>query len=228
LICILIVEDHALLRQSMAFMLEQELDFSIVRQAGSLAEARGRLKEVDIAIVDLKLPDGDGVELVRESCAVNPQGRVLVLTASVNRHHFARAVEAGAAGVINKSASMDEVIDAVRRLHRGELLLSPVEVVEMLRLVSQQRGQDRAAQAALGRLTPREREVLQALADGLSDKEIAQRLTVSGDTIRAHMSSILRKLCVESRLQALLFAARHGAVKIEMPNSSWSSTRPNS
>jgi DNA-binding NarL/FixJ family response regulator len=217
LIRVLIVEDHASLRESMAFVFEQQPDFGPVAQAGSIAEALPMLQDVDVAVVDLKLPDGDGVQLVGKARAANPHGKVLILTGSTSRLDFARAVEAGVAGVLNKSVPVGEVIDAVRRLHRGEVLLSRLEVTQMLRLAGQQHERDRAAQLILGELTPREREVLQLLADGSNDKEIAEQLTISNSTARAYMSSILAKLGVDSRLQALLFAVKHGAVEIELP-----------
>ncbi len=195
-------------------MMNLEPDMQVVAQAGSLAEARRVLKDVDVAVVDLDLPDGSGVDLVGELRTANQHGSVLVLTASVVRLQLARAVEAGASGVMNKSARIDEIIDAVRRLNAGETLLSTAEVIEMLRFIGQQRDQGRDAQVALARLTKREREVLQALADGLNDKEIADHLHIATETARTHMANILGKLGVDSRLQALVFAVRHGAVTI--------------
>jgi DNA-binding NarL/FixJ family response regulator len=211
---VLLIDDHASFRQPLAFMMNLEPDMQVVAQAGSLAEARRVLKDVDVAVVDLDLPDGSGVDLVGELRTANPHGSVLVLTASVVRLQLARAVEAGASGVMNKSARIDEIIDAVRRLNAGETLLSTAEVIEMLRFIGQQRDQGRDAQAALARLTKREREVLQALADGLNDKEIADHLRIATDTARTHMVNILGKLGVDSRLQALVFAVRYGAVTI--------------
>jgi RNA polymerase sigma factor (sigma-70 family) len=211
---VLVVDDHASFRQPLAFMLERQPDLTVVAQAGTVAEARTKLARVDVAIVDLGLPDGDGIDIVREVRAANPHCLVLVLTAHTDQRYLARAVEAGAAGVLNKSASIDEIIGAVLRLSSGEELMSPREVVDLLRLAGRHREQDREARSALESLTPREREVLQALADGLKDKEIAERLNVSTETARSHMVSVLRKLGLDSRLQALVFAIRHGVVKI--------------
>ncbi len=212
---VLLVDDHASFRQPLAFMMDREPDLTVVAQAGSLAEGRRVLQNVDVAVVDLDLPDGSGVDLVRDLRAANPQGMVLVLTASTDRNLVAGAVEAGASGVMHKSARISDIIDTVRRLSQGEHLLSPPEVIDMMRRVGEQREQSREAQRALGRLTRREREVLQALAEGLNDKEIAERLHISAETARTHMVNILSKLGVESRLQALVFAVRHGAVKID-------------
>jgi DNA-binding NarL/FixJ family response regulator len=221
LISILIVEDHAVLRDAMAFTLDSEPDLRVAAQAGGVAAARALLRDasaaIDVAIIDPRLPDGDGVGLIGPLRASHPAAKALVLTASTDRQLIAHAVEAGAAGVLSKAASMREVVGAVRKLHSGGLLLSPPEVVALLRLASERRERDREAQLALGRLTPREREVLRLLAEGLNDKEIARRLSVGGDTARGYMSGVLEKLGVESRLQALLFAVRHGAVTIEAP-----------
>ncbi len=211
---VLLVDDHSSFRQPLAFMMGLEQGLEVVAQAGSLAEARKVLAGVDVAVVDLDLPDGNGVDLVRELRTTNPNGMTLVLTASNDRLQYARSIEAGASGVMNKAAGLQEIISAVRRLSEGENLLSPKEVIEMLRLVGEYREKTRDSQAALARLTRREREVLQALADGLNDKEIADRLKISTETARTHMVNILGKLGVDSRLQALVFAVRHGAVSI--------------
>ena len=217
MIHVLLVDDHASFRQPLTFMMERGPDFEVVAQAGSLVEGRRVLKdakEVDIAVVDLHLPDGNGVDLIRDLHAANPHAKVLTLTASLDRREHARAVEAGAEGVAHKSVGISEIIDLVRRLSRGEQLLSTTEVIELLRLVGEEREQSRAAQAALGRLTQRELEVLQSLAEGLNDKQIAERLHISSETSRTHMVNILRKLGLESRLQALVYAVRYGVVTI--------------
>ena len=213
---ILLVEDHASFRQALAYLLEAESEFAVTAQAGSIAEAREATKgpgEVDVAVVDLGLPDGDGVELIRELSSEEPNVTILVLSASIDRTQFARAVEAGAAGVLHKAAAIKEIVDAVRRLQAGEALLSPNEVIEMLRVVSNERQKGHEARLLLEKLTSRERQVLEALAEGLDSKEIAQRLHITVETERTHMVNILNKLGAHSRLQALVFAARHGLVE---------------
>jgi DNA-binding NarL/FixJ family response regulator len=214
MIRVLLVDDHVSFRQPLAFMFDREPDLEVVGQAGSIAEARGQLAGIDLAVVDLNLPDGTGLELIAELRGINPAAMALVLTASVDKVEWGHAIEAGATGILHKSSTIADIITASRRLTAGEHLLSPREVSELLRLVGQQREQSRTAQQALARLTPREREVLQALADGLNDKEIALRLKISTETARSHMVNILGKLGVDSRLQALVFAVRHGAITI--------------
>lgn len=211
---ILLVEDHASFRQALAFIFDREPEFTVAAQAGSLAEARPLADGIDVAVVDLGLPDGDGADLIRDLTSDNRKLTTLVLSASLDPTEFARAVEAGASGVLHKAAGIKEIVEAVRRLRAGEALLSPNEIIEMLRVVSRKRQEEREAQSSIDRLTRREKEVLQALAEGLDSKEIAQSLHITVETERTHMVNILTKLGVHSRLQALVFAARHGVVEI--------------
>ena len=213
---ILLVEDHASFRQTLAFVFDQLPEFEVVAQAGTLAEARREMdgSEADLGVIDLSLPDGEGTGLIGELREANPDFAALVLTASLDRAEHARAVEAGAAGVLHKSADVDTILDATRRVGEGETLLSESELVELLHLAGQNREEEVEARASIEQITPREREVLQALAEGLSNKEIAARLHMSVDTERTHMMNILNKLGVHSRLQALVFATRHGLVEI--------------
>jgi DNA-binding NarL/FixJ family response regulator len=213
---LLLVEDHASFRQTLALVFDQQPDFEVVAQAGSLGEARRvmRGREADMGVIDLALPDGEGVELIEEMCEANPEFAALVLTASLDRAEHARAIEGGAAGVLHKSADVDEILDATRRLAAGETLISSDELVEMLRLAGQSREELREARASIEQLTRREMQVLNALAEGLTNREIAERLHMSVDTERTHMMNILSKLGVHSRLQALLFAARYGLIEL--------------
>jgi len=215
MIRVLLVDDHAAFRQPLAFMLDREPDIVVVGQAGSIAEARLFSGSVDIVLLDLDLPDGNGVELMKDLHAAGPQTDVLILTGNAARIRFAQAVEAGATAVMPKTSGLDEIIGAVRRIHGGESLLGRREMIDLLRLATQQREQDRAGRQAISRLTPREREVLQALAAGLSDKGIADRLYLSHQTVRTHMVNVMGKLGAESRLQALVVALRHGVVTLD-------------
>jgi len=213
---IMLVEDHASFRQAVASVLEREPGFNVVAQAGSLAEAHRMLgaEPVDVAIIDLALPDGYGGELIKDLRDANPGAMALVLSASLDHAETARAVESGAAGVLHKSVELDEVVNAVRRVRAGETLLSPEEVVQLLRFASSRREHEYESRQAIAELTPREREVLQALAEGLDGPEIAKRLGISIPTERNHVASILAKLGVHSRLQALVFALRHNVVSV--------------
>jgi DNA-binding NarL/FixJ family response regulator len=216
---IMIVDDHDTFGEPLAYMLEREPDLTVVARPRSLSEGRGVLEgaelAVDVALVDLNLPDGSGADLIKELRDARPRATALVLSATADRKHLAGAIEAGAAGVLHKSTLMRDLVEAVRRLAAGEQLLSQEEVIEALRYLTRVRESNREAQLAIDRLTPREREVLQALAEGSSDKEIAQQLHVGVGTVHTHVANILSKLEVSSRLQALVFAVRHGVVTIE-------------
>jgi DNA-binding NarL/FixJ family response regulator len=191
-------------------MFEREPDFTVVGQARSLAEARGLLHEVDVAVLDLGLPDGDGAELIAELREASPGAQALVLSATLDRAQTARAIETGAAAALDKSAQLSQIVDAVRRLRAGETLLATDEIVELLRFASRRREQEHDDRQAIDSLTPREREVLDALGAGLDAQAIAEQLNISIRTERNHVASILNKLGVHSQLQAVLFALRYG------------------
>jgi DNA-binding NarL/FixJ family response regulator len=209
-----LVEDHRAVRQALAFILEREDGFEVVAQAGSVAEARQFPNEVDVAIIDLGLPDGDGIEVIKALREKNPKIIALVLSATSERAQLARAVEAGAAGLLHKSAPTEEIIQAVKRLLGGEVLIAMEEVIEMLRLASRVREREYREHLAVQQLTPREKEILQCLAEGLNDRQIAEMLHISFETERNHMTNIFAKLGVQSRLQAILFAIRCSIVEI--------------
>ncbi len=211
---ILLVEDHISFRQALAFMFEREPEFTVVGQVGTVAEARRSLGGVDVVVVDLGLPDGDGTALIEDLSGAEPRITTLVLSASLDPGRFARAVEAGASGVLHKSATIKDIVDAVRRLRAGDALLSPNEVMAMLRATWRERHREIGIHQSIERLTRRELEVLRALAEGMDSQEISERLGISVETERTHMVNIFGKLGLRSRLQALVFAVRHDIVEI--------------
>lgn len=220
----MVVDDHASFRQPLVFMLDREPDLKVVAQASSVAEALETLgafeeagETIDLAVVDLNLPDGSGSQFITELQASSMRALALVLSAHSDRFRLARAIEAGATGILHKSSRIEDIVDAVRRLRSGEQLIPPREVIEAVRLVSSERLRDQEVRLLISKLTPRERELLEALAEGLSDKEIAERLYVGVGTVRTHMTHLLAKFGVDSRLQALIFAIRYGLVEIDRP-----------
>jgi DNA-binding NarL/FixJ family response regulator len=213
-ICILLVDDHAAFRIPLALVLEYERDLIVVKQVGSIAEARVALPEIagmiDVALVDLRLPDGSGLEVVRDLRASSPRARVIVLTADTDKAQHARAIEEGAVAVISKAAQPEQIVEAIRRVHAGDAAQPIQEILELLRFAGEERERNREVQAMLAQLTSREHEVLVALADGLDNKAIAERLFISPETARTHVVKVLAKLGVDSRLQAAIFAIKHG------------------
>jgi len=213
---VLLLEDHTTFRQALSLTLGREPGLQVVAQAGTLAEARQALGvPIDVAVTDLDLPDGDGADFIRDLRRVQPRAQALVLTASAGRRDLARAVAAGAAGVFHKSAPLADVVAAVRRLCAGELLVPPNELVTLLREAGEEQTRDREIRTSLARLTARERQVLELLAQGLGDKEIAARLGVGIETIKTHTANLFGKLGVESRMQALILAVRYGVVRLD-------------
>jgi two-component system, NarL family, response regulator DevR len=208
---VLLVEDHTVFREALGFLLAREPQTCVVGQAGSIAEARRVLKglrTLDAALLDLGLPDGDGTDLMSVIRADFPNCAMLVLTASAEWRDQVHAIQAGAVGVLHKSAPLEDILRDLRRVAAGENLLTPAQLLDLLQRLDPHHLVERV------HLTEREQEVLQALADGLSDKEIAVRLTLSAETVHKHMGNILGKIGVGSRVQALLYAVRNGLVAI--------------
>jgi DNA-binding NarL/FixJ family response regulator len=198
-------------------MIDREPDLAVIGEAGTLADSRRLLEggvTPDAIVLDLDLPDGNGTALIPHLREANRHGFALVLSGVVDARSTALAVAAGAAAVFPKSTEIEDLISAIRRMCAGEVLISPAEAVELAHEAARIDQQDRIIAAGVSELTPREKEILRALADGLSDKEIAVRLYIGDKTVRNHVTSLLGKLGADSRLQALVIAIRHGIVRI--------------
>jgi PAS domain S-box-containing protein len=214
---VLLVEDHVAVREAIAAAFRSEPDFEVVGEAGTLAEARRMLGEVDVALVDLGLPDGDGSDLIGVLREAEPGAHAIVLSAGLDRSVVARAVERGAAGALSKADRLPDVIDAVRRVRAGETLLPLDEVVELLRFAGRERERELLDRQAIHSLTSRELEILQLIAEGCDSRNAASRLHISVRTQRNHVANILGKLGVHSQLQALIFAMRYQLVELRSP-----------
>ena len=212
-----LVDDHASFRGALAFMLDREEDLSVIAQAGTLTEAKAVLATtpVDVALVDLDLPDGYGLDLLPVLREHTPDAAVVVLSGSLRPETPALAVAAGAVGFLHKSVSTGTIAAAIRQVATGEMLFAAAEAVALMRQAAQYQTRTQATRQALEQLTLRERDVLGALAAGLDNQAIADRLYLSTATVRTHVGQILRKLGVDSRLQAALLAVRHGVVESE-------------
>jgi DNA-binding NarL/FixJ family response regulator len=206
-----LVDDHVSYREALALALQSETALALVGQAGSVSEARGLVGLADVALVDLDLPDGNGADLISSLGSGPDAPRAIVLSASTQPTDLARAIEAGAAGVLHKSVGIDTIVRAIRQVAAGETILSPADTVEILRAAAREREEERAVQTAMDMLTPREREVLDLIVEGLTDKEIAGRLHITTATAQTHVANLLGKLGVRSRLQAAMLAARADA-----------------
>jgi len=215
---ILLVDDHPASREPLAELLDRQPGLTVAGQAGSVAEARALLaggSPIDVALVDLELPDGHGERVIADVQRCAPGARVLVLTGSRDRRDLGRAVISGADAMLHKSAPTREVVAVIRDLYRGKTLLNPVETAEMVGEVAAWQKQATIERDALARLTAREREVLVLLAQGLENRAIADRMSIGVETVRTHVASLLAKLGVDTRLQAVLLALRHDVVDLE-------------
>jgi DNA-binding NarL/FixJ family response regulator len=199
---LMLVDDHPVVRQGLSSFLELQQDLQVVAEAGSLAEARRLAGEnrLDLVLLDLQLPDGNGLTLIPELLALPEAPRVLVLTSFLDEDFVREAVKRGASGYLLKHAGTGLLLDGVRAALRGELPLDPGAV----RLLARPR------QDPLSPLTAREREALTLLAEGLSNRGIAGRMGVSEKTVKAHLGNVFAKLGVRDRTQAALWAKDQG------------------
>ena len=202
---VLIVDDHEVLGASLARVLDDEPDLVAVGIANSLAQARARVTSAtpDVLLLDRRLPDGDGVAAIPELRAIRPSMSVVVLTAAVADNVLVQAIEAGAAGFVSKTRSLAEVTAAVRAAAAGEAVISPEMLSRLLPKLGRSNGPE-------PELTKREQEVLDMLAQGLSNAAIAEELTVSVHTVRNHIANLSAKLGAHSKLEALSIAVRRG------------------
>jgi DNA-binding NarL/FixJ family response regulator len=210
---VLLVDDHQLLTGSLAAVLSREPDIEVVGQAGTVADARAMSRDrLDVVLMDYRLPDGTGAEATRAIKARWPSAHVVMLTALNDDETVLESIQAGADGYLTKDRAVDEVVGAVRAAHAGETLLPRSVIMGIAQRVAAAR--DRTVERRpIEPLTPRELEVLRALAEGLSTPEISERLFIAPNTLRTHVQNIMGKLRVHSKLEAVAFALRHRLVE---------------
>lgn len=210
---ILVVDDHPVVRQGLVAMLSTQPAFEVVGEAASGAETLRQVAALqpDVLLLDLEMPEMDGVEVIRRLRESDPDVRVIVFTAFDTDERIVGAVQAGAQGYLLKGVARDEVFDAIRVVSEGGSLLQPVVASKLLRHMSD-RGGDR--QAGSEPLTDREMDVLQLLAQGKTNREIAHELVVTERTAKFHVSSILSKLGAGNRTEAVALAAQQGLVEM--------------
>ena len=203
---VVIVDDHEVLAASLAQVLDHEPDLDVIGSAGTLEKARVLLatESPDVVLLDHRLPDGDGVEAIPDLLTLCPGASIVVLTATTADHVLVAAIEGGASGFVSKTRGLDEVTSAVRAAAAGESVISPEMLARLLPRLHRREAEPR------DKLTEREREVLQLLAEGLSNAAIAERLFVSVHTVRNHVANLSTKLGAHSKLEALSIAVREG------------------
>ena len=209
---VLIADDDDLMRAGLLELLSGEPEIEIVGQASTGREAveRARRLAPDVVLMDVRMPELDGIGATRELTRAAPRARVLILTTFEQDDYVFGALRAGASGFLLKRTRPEELIAAVHTIAAGDSLLSPSITRRVIDRMAQQPTPELAAQAKLDELTPREREVLQLIARGLSNREIATELVVEESTIRSHIKRILMKLELRDRVQIVIFAYETG------------------
>ncbi len=207
---ILIVDDHPVVRDGLVAILSTQLDFAVVGEAGDGREALAQVAALrpDVILLDLEMPRMDGVETLRRLRQSDADAKVLVFTAYDSDERIVTAVQAGAQGYLLKGAPRQELFNAIRIVAEGGSLLQPLVASKLMQRVS------REPESLFEPLTPRELEVLQELARGLQNKEIAAKLVISERTVKFHVSAILAKLDAGNRTEAVAIAAQHGLVNL--------------
>ena len=212
---VLIVDDHTVVRDGLVAMLGREGDFAVVGEAKNGMEAVERARELrpQVILMDLRMPELDGVEAMRRIRAENSEVNFLVLTTYDNDEYIFDAIEAGAKGYLLKGASREELFDAVRAVRRGESLIQPVVAARVLDRFAQL--SRKAAQSAdTESLSEREVEVLKLMAKGSANKEIGANLSISESTVKTHVANIFQKLEVTGRTEAVTKAMQRGIIQL--------------
>jgi two-component system, NarL family, response regulator DevR len=202
---VFLLDDHEIVRRGLRELLEQEPDFEIVGEAGTAEEAMHRIPPTrpDVALLDVRLPDGDGIEVCREIRSAHPEIRCLMLTSFADDEALFSAIMAGASGYLLKQVKGNDLVDAIRRVGNGESLLDPSMTARVLERIRSGPEEDELAV-----LTDQERRVLDLVAEGLTNRQIAERMFLAEKTVKNYVSNLLAKLGMSRRSEAAAFAAR--------------------
>ena len=209
---ILVADDHAVVRTGISAWIASEPDLFLSGEAADGEEAVAKALELqpDVILMDLVMPNKDGIEAIKEIIQVNPDARILVITSFSDKDKAIQAIKAGAMGFMMKDTSPEGMLQAIRAVQQGKPWLSN----EITRMLMHEQRLTREEISPTDHLTDREVDVLKLIAQGLSDNDIADQLSVSKATVRYHISNILAKLNLENRTQAALYAIREEYVSI--------------
>jgi DNA-binding NarL/FixJ family response regulator len=215
-VSLVVADDHEVVRAGFAALLDTQPDFTVLGTASDGGEAVRVCRDLkpDVVLMDVRMPSLDGIEATRQLAGTGESGpRVLILTTFDLDEYVFDALRAGASGFLLKDVTAERLFDAVRVVAAGEALLAPAVTRRLISEFTRLRpARDAAPAAALGALTPRETEVLRLVAEGLSNPEVAQRLVVTEETVKTHVSRILAKLGLRDRTQAVVAAYESGLI----------------
>jgi DNA-binding NarL/FixJ family response regulator len=217
---VLLVDDHEVVRQGLRALLESNETIDVVGEAGTAADAVRRVgyDGPDVVVMDVRLPDGSGVDACREIRSRWPDIRVLMLTSYADEEALVAAIMAGAAGYVLKRINSDELVNSVQRVGRGESLLDPEMTERLFRKIRGEAEED----PLLARLSPQERKILDLIAAGMTNREIAEELYLAEKTVKNYVSNLLGKLEMKRRSEAAAYAARLAASRRrQYPPEEW-------
>ena len=203
---VFLLDDHEIVRRGVRELLDVEDDIEVVGEAGTAEEALVRIPAArpDVAIIDMRLPDGNGVEVCREVRSRNPEIQCVVLTSFADDEALFDSIMAGAAGYLLKQINGSDLVDAIRRVAAGQSLLDPALTARVLERLRTGPPED----PRLAQLTERERSILDLIAEGMTNRQIGERLFLAEKTVKNYVSTLLSKLGMERRTEAAVFAAR--------------------
>ncbi|MDH3399080.1 MAG: response regulator transcription factor [Acidimicrobiia bacterium] len=217
---LLIVDDHEIVRQGLKALLDAQEDIEVVGEAGTAEEGVRRVgyDSPDVVVMDVRLPDATGIEACREIRSRWPNIKVLMLTSFADEEALFASIVAGASGYVLKRIKGDELVESVRRVGRGESLLDPTMTERVFRKIRGEEPDD----PLLARLSPQERKILDLIADGLTNREIADEMFLAEKTVKNYVSNLLSKLEMTRRTEAAAYAARLAARKEQQyPPEQW-------
>jgi DNA-binding NarL/FixJ family response regulator len=203
---VFLLDDHEIVRRGVRELLEVEEDFEVVGEAGTAEDALVRIPgcSPDVAVIDMRLPDGNGVEVCREVRSRHPEVQCVVLTSFADDEALFDSIMAGAAGYLLKQIKGNDLVDAIRRVAAGQSLLDPNVTARVLERLRNGPAQDER----LARLTDQERKILDLIAEGLTNRQIGERMFLAEKTVKNYVSNLLAKLGMERRTEAAVFATR--------------------
>ena len=203
---VFLLDDHEIVREGLRALLESHADFEVVGEASTAAEALARIPPLrpDVAVLDVRLPDGDGVQVCRDVRAADPEIRCLMLTSFADDEALFDASVAGASGYVLKQIKGTDIVDAIRRVAAGESLLDPDATQRVLERIRNPPAPDER----LAALTPQETRILELITDGLTNRQIAEAMFLAEKTVKNYVSNLLSKLGMERRTQAAVYGAR--------------------
>jgi DNA-binding NarL/FixJ family response regulator len=201
-----LLDDHEVVRRGVRELLEQEEDLQVVGEASTAEEAIGRIPPTrpDVAVLDVRLPDGSGVEVCREIRSRHPEVACLMLTSYADDEALFQAIMAGAAGYVLKQVRGADLVDGIRRVAAGQSLLDPVVTARVLDRLRQGPEEDERLRS----LSEQEHRILELLADGLTNRQIAERMFLAEKTVKNYMSNVLAKLGMHRRTEAAVYASK--------------------